>query len=251
MATVDIVLPVYNEERQLAASARTLLAWCDAHPEHQWRVVVADNGSTDGTLAVAHALEGEYPRRLVALHVPVAGRGLALRTAWLTSPAEVCAYMDVDLATDLDALPALIEPLAANEADLAVGSRLHPDAQRQRSRRRELLSRGFVLVLRHGLGLRLSDAQCGFKAIRREAARELIPLVRDNRWFFDSELLVLAQRNEYRVREVPVRWTDDLRSSVRIVRTVLQDARGVWRLRRGGLPQVQRSRSEAPGDRAA
>ncbi len=251
MATVDLVLPVYNEERQLAVSARTLLAWCDAHPGHEWRVVVADNGSTDGTLAVAHALESEYPRRLVALHVPLSGRGLALRTAWLTSPAEVCAYMDIDLSTDLDALPALIDPLAADEADLAIGSRLHPEAQRQRGRRRELLSRGFVLLLRRTLGLRLSDAQCGFKAIRREAARELIPLVRDNGWFFDSELLVLAQRNEYRVREVPVRWTDDPHSSVRVVRTVLQDVRGVWRLRRGGLPQVQRPPTEAARDHAA
>jgi glycosyltransferase involved in cell wall biosynthesis len=251
MATVDLVLPVYNEERQLAVSARTLLAWCDAHPEHQWRVVVADNGSTDGTLAVAHALESEYPRRLVALHVPVAGRGLALRTAWLTSPAEVCAYMDVDLATDLDALPALIEPLAADEADLAVGSRLHPQAQRKRGRRRELLSQGFVLLLRRTLGLQLSDAQCGFKAIRRQAARELLPLVRDNRWFFDSELLVLAQRNHYRVREVPVRWTDDPRSSVRVVRTVVQDLRGIWRLRRDGSPRVQRRPSEAFRDQAA
>ncbi len=245
------MLPVYNEERQLAASARTLLAWCDEHPEHDWRVVVADNGSTDGTLAAAHALEREYPRRLAALHVPVAGRGLALRSAWLTSPAEICAYMDVDLATDLEALPALIDPLAAGDADLAVGSRLHPRAQRQRGWRRELLSRGFVLVLRRALGLRYSDAQCGFKAIRREAARELVPLVRDNHWFFDSELLMLAQHNGYRVREVPVRWTDDPRSSVRLASTVLQDVRGVWRLRRRGLPEVQRPPTEALHDHAA
>lgn len=240
MATVDLVLPAYNEERQLAASARTLLGWCAAHGEHEWRVVVADNGSTDGTLAVARALEAEYPQRLAVLHLPVAGRGMALRTAWLTSPAEVSAYMDVDLATTLDALPPLIDPLAAGEADLAIGSRLHPEARRRRGVRRELLSRGFVLLLRWALGMRLSDAQCGFKAIRREAARELIPLVRDNRWFFDAELLLVAQHNGYRIREVPVQWTDDPQSSVRIVRTVLQNLRAIWRLRRRGIARVAR-----------
>ena len=240
MATVDLVLPAYNEERQLEESARMLLAWCEAHPGHAWRVVVADNGSTDGTLAVARALQAEYPGRLAALHVPVAGRGLALRTAWLTSPADVAAYMDVDLSTSLDALRGLVDPLAQGEADLAVGSRLHPLARRRRGVRREVLSRGFVLLLRLALGFRLTDAQCGFKAIRREAARALIPLVHDNSWFFDAELLILAQHNGYRIREVPVLWTDDPASSVRIVATVVEDLRGIWRLRRGGIARVPR-----------
>ncbi len=238
MATVDLVLPAYNEERGLAESARTLLAWCEQHPEHAWRVVVADNGSTDGTLAVARALEAEHGGRAAALHIPVAGRGLALRTAWLTSEADICAYMDVDLSTSLDALPALVDPLAAGEADLAVGSRLHPEARTRRGLRREVLSRGFVLALRLALGFRLTDAQCGFKAIRREAARALVPLVRDNAWFFDAELLVTAQHNGYRLREVPVEWTDDPVSSVRIVRTVAEDLRGIWRLRRHGIARA-------------
>ena len=238
MATVDLVLPAYNEERALAESARTLLGWCEGRPEHAWRVVVADNGSTDGTLAAARALEAEHAGRVAALHIPVAGRGLALRTAWLTSGADVAAYMDVDLSTSLDALPALVDPLAADEADLAVGSRLHPAARTRRGLRREVLSRGFVLLLRLALGFRLTDAQCGFKAIRREAARALVPLVHDNAWFFDAELLLTAQHNGYRIREVPVEWTDDPVSSVRVVRTVAEDLRGIVRLRRGGIARV-------------
>ncbi len=240
MATVDLVLPAYNEERGLGESVHTLLAWCEAHPRHAWRIVVADNGSTDRTLEVARSLEAEHAGRVAALHIPVAGRGLALRTAWLTSEADVAAYMDVDLSTSLDALPALVDPLASGEADLAAGSRLHPLARTRRGLRREVLSRGFVLLLRLALGFRLTDAQCGFKAIRREAARALVPLVHDNAWFFDAELLLLAQHNGYRIREVPVDWTDDPVSSVRIVRTVAEDLRGIWRLRRDGIPRPPR-----------
>ena len=238
MARVDLVIPVYNEQRVLAQSVATVLAWCDRHPEHDWRVVVADNASTDETLELARQLEAAHPGRVKALHVAVKGRGIALRIAWLTTPADVAAYMDVDLSTDLEALPALVDPIAAGEVDLSYGSRLHPQASTQRGRRRELISRAYVLILRHAAGLRVTDAQCGFKAISRRAARALVPAVRDNRWFFDSELLWVAQRNGFRLREVPVRWSDDPDSRVAIVRTALEDLRGIWRLRRDGAPEV-------------
>lgn len=246
MAEVDLVIPVYNEQRVLARSVATVLSWTERHPQHRWRVVVADNASTDGTLAVARELEGAHPGRVVALHIPTKGRGIALRAAWLTSPADVCAYMDVDLSTDLDHLPALVDAIAAGEADLAYGTRLDPRSQTRRGLRRELISRSYVAILRATLGLRASDAQCGFKAISRQAARELVPLVRDTRWFFDSELLVIAQANGYRMREVPVRWTDDPDSRVAIVRTALEDLRGIWRLRTGGVPKVARRSGAAP-----
>lgn len=240
MATVDLVLPVYNEERELEQSVRTVLRWCDSHPEHAWRVVVADNASTDGTLAIARRLEGELPGRAVALHIPTKGRGIALRTAWLTSNADVLAYMDVDLATDLGALPALIDPIAAGDVDLAFGTRLHRDSQTTRGLKRELISRTYITILKVAAGLRVSDAQCGFKAISREAARELVPLVKDTQWFFDSELLLVAQKNGYRLREVPVKWIDDPDTRVRIVKTAMEDLHGVWRLRRDGIPRVMR-----------
>ncbi len=238
MASVDLVIPVYNEQRVLAQSVATVLGWTSEHPEHEWRIVIADNASIDDTLSVARRLEGESRGRVVALHIPVKGRGLALRVAWLTSPADVCAYMDVDLSTDLAHLPALVDPVAAGDADVSYGSRLHSHSQTERGLRRELISRAYILLLRRATGLRVSDAQCGFKAIGREAARALLPLVRDTAWFFDSELLVLAQENGYRLREVPVRWSDDPDSRVAILRTALQDLRGIWRLRVGGVPAV-------------
>ncbi len=251
MATVDLVIPCYNEQRVIARSVRTTLAWIDAHPEHghEWRVVVADNASTDRTLEVARELEAEHPGRVAALHIPVKGRGMALRTAWLTSQAAVVAYMDADLSTHLDHLGELIDPIVRGEVALTYGTRLAAASRTNRGLRRELISRGYVRILRLALGLRVSDAQCGFKAMSREAARALVPLVRDNRWFFDSELLFVAQRNGYRMLEVPVRWDEDDDSRVAIVRTAIEDLRGIWRLRRTDVARPLRGDGETPRDR--
>jgi glycosyltransferase involved in cell wall biosynthesis len=238
MAHVDLVIPVYNEEHVLARSVATVLEWCDAHPEHRWRLVVANNASTDATLEVARGLQRDRPGRVVALHIPVKGRGIALRTAWLTSDADVMAYMDVDLSTDLAHIPALVDPIAAGEVDVAYGTRLHPESQTNRGFKREFISRAYVFILKRWAGLRVTDAQCGFKAISREAARDLLPLVRDTAWFFDSELLLVAQENGYRLREVPVRWVEDPDTRVKIVKTALDDLRGIRRLRRDGVPRV-------------
>ncbi len=249
MASVDLVIPVYNEERVLARSVTAVLDWCKQHPEHEWRIVVANNASTDETLSIAHSLAKLHPGAVVAHDVPVKGRGIALRTAWLTSRAEICAYLDVDLATDLAHIPELIDPIAAGQVDVAFGTRLHPRSQTERGLQREVLSRGYVLILNAVLRLRVSDAQCGFKAISREALRAIVPLVRDSAWFFDTELLTIAQRNGYRLREVPVRWTDDPDSRVAIVSTALEDLKGVWRLLAGGIPTV--ARGDAAADAGA
>jgi glycosyltransferase involved in cell wall biosynthesis len=236
MATVDLVIPCYNEAHVLAGSVERTLSFLGDHPEHEWRIVVADNASTDRTLEVARELEAQHPGAVVALHIPVKGRGLALRTAWLTSDADVHAYMDVDLSTDLGHLSALVDPLAADEADLSYGSRLASESETERGWRREVISRSYVQILRWGGGLRVSDAQCGFKAIRREVARSLLPVVEDTGFFFDSELLIVAQRNGYRLCEVSVKWTDDPDSRVNVWKTALSDLRGLWRLCRHGVP---------------
>jgi glycosyltransferase involved in cell wall biosynthesis len=238
MATVDLVIPCYNEAHVLPDSVQQTLAFLDQHPEHQWRIVIADNASTDRTLGVARELEATHPGRVVALHIPVKGRGLALRIAWLTSDATVCAYMDVDLSTDLAHLPDLVDPLAANEVDLSFGTRLDPRSETVRGWQREFISRCYVFILRWFGGLKVSDAQCGFKAIRTDAARALLPVVEDTGWFFDSELLLVAQHNGYRLCEVPVKWIDDPDSRVNIVRTATGDLKGLWRLRRGGIPKA-------------
>lgn len=238
MASVDLVIPVYNEEHVLAGSITRVLAYLDGHPEHQWRIVVADNASRDRTLEVAREQEAAHPGRVVVLHLPVKGRGIALRNAWLTSDADVVAYMDVDLSTDLGHLQALIDPIAAGEVDVAYGSRLGRGAVTNRSFKREFISRAYVFILNWALGLKVTDAQCGFKALSREAARALIPLVRDNKWFLDSELLWVAQRNGFRLREVPVRWTEDPDTRVKIVQTAFEDLQGIWRLRRHPVPKA-------------
>ncbi len=169
---------------------------------------------------------------MAAVHLDEKGRGRALKTVWLESDALVLAYMDVDLSTDLDALWPLLAPLMSGHSDLAIGTRLHRDSRVVRGPKRELVSRGYNLVLRTALGARFSDAQCGFKAIRADVAHELLPHVEDPTWFFDTELLVLAERCGLRIHEVPVDWFDDPDSRVDIVATARDDLAGVWRMRR-------------------
>jgi glycosyltransferase involved in cell wall biosynthesis len=229
---VDIVVPVYNEERVLASSIRRLRAYSDARLPFPVRITIADNASTDDTWSIATRLEDDVPG-VRALHLPRKGRGRALRAAWLASDAAVVAYMDVDLSTDLDALLPLVAPLLSGHSDVAIGSRLAPGARVVRGTKRELISRSYNLILQTALHVRFRDAQCGFKAIRRDVARVLLPLVEDDAWFFDTELLVLAERAGLRIHELPVDWIDDPDSRVDILSTANADLRGIWRLLRG------------------
>ena len=228
---LDVVIPVYNEERDLPRGVTRLHEHLTASFPYGFRITIADNASTDTTLAVAHRLASELPDVRVA-HLPEKGRGRALHAAWRASSAPVVAYMDVDLSTDLAALLPLVAPLIAGQADLAIGSRLARGARVVRGLKREVLSRGYNLLLRAALGVRFSDAQCGFKAVRKEVADRLLPLVRDTGWFFDTELLVRAERARFRIHEVPVHWVDDPDSRVDILATALADVRGILRLRR-------------------
>jgi putative flippase GtrA len=239
IATVlDVVIPVHNEEAQLATSVRRVLAALDGLP-WSYRVTIADNASTDGTSVIARRLSHEHPEVRVE-HLAEKGRGRALKQAWGRSDSDVLVYMDVDLSTDLDALLPLVAPLISGHSDLAIGSRLAGSSRVERGLKRELISRSYNLILRRSLRVGFSDAQCGFKAIRRDAARELLPLVHDQAWFFDTELLTVAERAGLRIHEVPVDWVDDPDSRVDLVRTALDDLRGVVRLgtslARGRLP---------------
>jgi putative flippase GtrA len=231
-ALVEVVVPVYNEQAVLAESIRRLHDHLTAELPFSWRIVIADNASTDHTPQVAAALAEDLPGVSV-LELDRKGRGRALRAAWLRSDAEVLCYMDVDLSTDLNALLPLVAPLVSGHSDVAIGTRLARGSHVVRGAKRELISRAYNHLLRVSLGARFSDAQCGFKAVRADAARRLLPAVRDESWFFDTELLVLAQRDGLRIHEVPVDWIDDPDSSVDIVRTALDDLRGVARLLAG------------------
>jgi putative flippase GtrA len=231
LTTLEVVIPVYNEARDLAASVARVVEHLAALP-WSFRVTIADNASTDGTAVVARRLAHTHPDVRV-VHLAEKGRGRALKKVWGGSDAQVLVYMDVDLSTDLNALLPLVAPLISGHSDLAIGTRLGHGSRVERGPKRELISRGYNLLLRGTLRARFSDAQCGFKAIRADVAREVLPLVEDNAWFFDTELLVLAERAGLRIHEVPVDWVDDPDSRVDIVRTALDDVRGIVRVGRG------------------
>ena len=236
---LDVVVPVHNEEHTLEACVRRLHDHLTATFPYPFRITVADNASTDGTPTVAAGLAGDLTG-VTLVRMAQKGRGRALHEVWLGSEAPVLAYTDVDLSTDLDALWPLVAPLMSGHSDLAVGTRLHQDSRVVRGARREFISRAYNLLLRTALGARFSDAQCGFKAIRGDVAREVLPLVQDPTWFFDSELLVIAERCGLRIHEVPVDWFDDPDSRVDVLGTATDDLKGMWRLHRslaaGALP---------------
>ena len=241
---VDVVVPVHDEEADLEPCLRRLHAHLSTQLPYPFRITVAENASTDRTVEVARRVAAELPG-IEVLVLPEAGRGRALRTAWLRSPAPVLVYMDVDLSTDLAALLPLVAPLISGHSDLAIGTRLAPSSRVVRGAKREVISRGYNLLLRGALATRLSDAQCGFKAIRADVAAKLLPMVEDTGWFFDTELLVLAERSGLRVHEVPVDWVDDPDSRVDIVRTARADLAGIVRMLRalgtGRLPVAELS----------
>jgi glycosyltransferase involved in cell wall biosynthesis len=226
---IDIVVPVYNERATLERSIRRLHGFLEANMPFAWRIVIADNASSDGTSVIARALAAEL-NCTEALILPAKGRGRALRAAWSASNADVLCYMDVDLSTDLRALLPLIAGVVSGHSDVAIGTRLAPGSRVERGPKRELISRCYNALLHVVLGARFSDAQCGFKAISARAARVLLPDVRDEAWFFDTELLTLAQRRGMRIHEVAVDWVDDSDSRVEILSTALADLRGVVRL---------------------
>ncbi|MFE9562737.1 glycosyltransferase [Streptomyces sp. NPDC006487] len=253
---LDVVIPVFNEETDLGPCVRRLHEHLTRTFPYPFRITIADNASTDRTPEVAASLAASVAG-VRSTRLEQKGRGRALRTVWGESDAPVLAYMDVDLSTDLNALLPLVAPLISGHSDLAIGTRLARSSRVVRGAKREFISRAYNLLLRSSLSARFSDAQCGFKAIRREVATRLLPLVEDSGWFFDTELLVLAERAGLRIHEVPVDWVDDPDSTVHIARTAAEDLKGVWRVGRalavGALPldRLARPFGDDPRDRSA
>jgi putative flippase GtrA len=251
---LDLVIPVHNEEDDLEPCVRRVHEHLVRTFPYSFRITVADNASTDRTPDVAAALAAELAA-VRSVRMGEKGRGRALRAVWEGSDSPVLAYLDVDLSTDLNALLPLVAPLVSGHSDLAIGTRLAGGARVVRGPRREFVSRTYNLILRSSLAARFSDAQCGFKAIRADVARRLLPMVEDTGWFFDTEMLVLAERAGLRIHEVPVDWVDDPHSSVRIFRTAVEDLKGVWRVGRalavGALPldRLARPFGDDPRDR--
>jgi glycosyltransferase involved in cell wall biosynthesis len=227
MKSVDIFIPCYNEERTLAQSVETLRAWAEEHLPYRWRIVVGDNASTDGTLAVAQALAAADPDGVGFFHLDRKGRGRALKQGWLASEADAMCYMDVDLSTGLESITPLVAGVLEERYDVAYGSRVSRGSDTDRSLKREVNSRGYILLIKLLFWTKFADAQCGFKAITREAAQALLPRIQNGEWFFDTELLVLAEKSGRRLKEVPVRWVEDPDSRVKFPQDIIKMA---WQL---------------------
>jgi glycosyltransferase involved in cell wall biosynthesis len=239
VATVEVVIPVLNEEHSLPSCVESLTTFLGNNLEqHACKITIADNGSTDGTLDVAKRLSADDSSHVGYTHLDVRGRGLALRKAWLESEADVVSYMDVDLSTELAAFPVLVDSIVRDGYHVAFGSRLARGANTRRSFKREFISRSYNTIIRLGMRTRFHDAQCGFKAVSREAARVLVPAVVNNHWFFDTELLVIADRRGFRMKEIPVEWYEDPDTRVKTAQTSIEMLKGLARLRFGGIPKV-------------
>jgi glycosyltransferase involved in cell wall biosynthesis len=248
--SVDVVIPVYNEERALPLSIPTLCQYLESYIPYRWTVTIVDNASTDETLAVATGLTAADTRVRV-LHLGQKGRGRALKAAWLASEADIVAYMDVDLSTNLSSFMALIAPLATGHSEIAIGSRLSTGAVVTRQWKREVISRTYNLMIKLAFRNRFSDAQCGFKALTRQAASTLLPATENDQWFFDTELLLLAEEQGLRIHEVPVDWVEDLDTRVKIASTVMEDVKGLWRVRRQRLRRRRSGLTRRTGDESA
>ena len=226
---VDILLPVYNEEHILETSVVSLRKFLSENVnDFEWVITIGDNASTDKTLEVAKNLENKYKDVIVA-HLPLKGRGRMVKYAWEKSEADILTYMDIDLSTDLNAFIPMVEAVM-DEYDIAIGSRQFKGANVDRSIKREIISRGYIKVLKFLLGFPYTDAQCGFKAVSKKVVNDLFDHIIDDEWFFDTELLYMGFKEGYKVKEIPVRWIEDRDSRVKIIRTAWLDIKGVFRM---------------------
>jgi glycosyltransferase involved in cell wall biosynthesis len=233
MTRVDVVIPVYNEERALPQSIPELRAFlAGADFPYDWRIRIADNASIDDTPAVSRELEKQFPGEVEYVRIERKGRGFALKQVWGEGDADVLTYMDVDLSTGLEAYPALTKAVAEDGYGVAIGSRLMKRSRVTRSLKRRILTTGYNTMIKGMFFTRFSDAQCGFKAISREVADRVLPRIENNNWFFDTELLILAEKMGYRIKDVPVRWVEDTDTRVKIGGTIMEDVRGLARMRR-------------------
>src|ERR687893_3188314 len=242
--SVEVVVPVYNEQEALPKSIPALCAYLETYFPYRWPIVIADSASTDATLAVAEVLASAYPG-ISVLHLEEKGRGRALKATWSASEADIVAYIDVDLSTNLWSFLPLVASLATGQSDVAIGSRLLRGAMVTRQWKREVISRCYNLLVKTLFGNGFSDAQCGFKAIKRSVAQEVLPDIEDGEWFFDTELLLLAEERGYRISEVPVDWIEDLDTRVDVTSTALKDVKGLLRVRAQRLRRWLSNRNRA------
>ena len=224
-----VVFPVYNEEKALRQGVEMLTAFLNDHDNYEWKIVISDNNSNDRTAEIGRELELENPM-VNYLHIPRKGRGIALRTAWEQADTDYVSYMDIDLSTGLDALIKAIDALDGG-ADIAVGTRLSKESNTTRGLKREFISRSYNIVIKMSLGIHFNDAHCGFKTGRREVVQKILPYIKDNEWFFDTEFLFYGEKLGHRIVEIPVTWIEDMDTKARIFKDAYDDLSGLYRLR--------------------
>ncbi len=229
MSRISIILPVYNEEECLEKNTETVLKYAKKFYEN-FEIVITDNASIDKTLDIAKKLSKKY-KEIRYIHLDQKGRGRVLKKAWNESKADILAYSDIDLSTDIKAIKKLTDAIDQGY-DIATASRHSKQSQLDRTFKREILSKGYNFLLKLFLNTKISDAQCGFKAVNRRVVKEIIPLVKDNEWFFDTEMLILAERKGFRIKEIPVKWVEHAGSTVHIKKTVTDYLKSVFRLRK-------------------
>jgi len=240
---LNVTIPVYNEERALPRSIPILHQFLREHCSNlDWEIVIADNASVDKTLEIAKQLSTQFDR-VTYVHLDQKGRGRALKKVWMGSYADILSYMDVDLSTNLESFPLLIDAVVSEGYDIAIGSRLMKGANTTRSFKREFISRSYNMLVKAMFFTKFSDAQCGFKALTQRVVQEIVPYCEDNGWFFDSELLIIAERLGYRIKDVPVKWIEDLDTRVKIVQTAIDDIKGLMRVRRNLWKRVYERRA--------
>ncbi len=229
MTKVDIIIPVYNEDDFLERNIEILKNFLENNFNYKYTIIIADNGSTDRTLCIARELSKRY-KEVTYFHLDQKGRGGILKKLWMESKADIVSYMDVDLSANLESFLQMINALTIDKYDLAIGSRLMPGSKVKRSIVRTFLSRFYNILLRLVLSVKsFSDAQCGIKALTKSAADRLLPYVRNQNWFFDTELLLLAEKNGLRIKNIPLYWVQRPESKVNILATIGEDIVGILR----------------------
>lgn len=242
---VDIVLPIRNEEKRLARRVRKLAHDLTGQEAERngftWNIVIADRGSEDASWEIAREMTKEFPRNVRSVKLASTGRGRALKLTWGESMARVVSYMDLNFSTDMKDIGFLVGSLLVGGADIAVGSRLMSESRVSRSLKREFISRTYNIMLHTYLDAHFHDAQCSLKALTSIAAARLIPLIKDNDLFFDTELLLQAQYHKMLIHEIPVTWSESADPDFVIADSVQNNLDGMRRMKKQFMTGVRAS----------
>jgi len=230
---ISIAVPTFNEEKIIEQRINQLFDFCENNlKKYKWRIIVADNGSTDRTIKIIRKQKQKYSK-LEYFHLKKLGKGLAIKKAWQDYLADVNIFMDADLATELKFTIPLINGITEEKYDLTIGSRYHKQSKCKRSLIRSMCSKFYNFILKIFFNIKLTDTHCGFKALSKSAVQRIIPKIKNNGLFFDTELLVLARYYNLKIKEMPVNWEDknERKTKIKIIKTGLKYLKEIIKLK--------------------